>query len=375
MNKTSPVFKSCRAVRLAALLCACASAAFAGPIAPETHASTNGDIALANLDGLIEQAAGEPGAIDLLLLRGQLLADHATLDKVAELTEPYGDDAAQLLRRAHARAAAHRFYEAGLDLDAAERAGASADAVRAQRATLQVALGHAQDALPDLRAQVARRPGFASHCALALAEAAVGHIEQADALYDAALRDLDTTLPFPAAAVWFARGLMWSEQAGDPRRGAAMYAQALREVPSYVPANLHLAELEAARGDTADALAHLERIAAISRDPESLALLGTLHRRAGDATLGSREIEQAQARFEDLLRRHPLAFADHAAEFYLDAGADPERALYWARINLLARETRRAFTLAIRAAQAAGRFDEARDLEARRDARFDPRAA
>jgi tetratricopeptide (TPR) repeat protein len=154
-----------------------------------------------------------------------------------------------------------------------------------------------------------------------------------------------------------------------------MYAEALRQVPSYVPANLHLAELEARRGDTADAVAHLERIVVISRDPESLALLGSLHRRNGDSALGTREVEQARARFEELLQRHPLAFADHAAEFYMDAGADPERALHWARINLLARETRRAYTLAIRAAQAAGRIEEARDLQARRDARFDPRAA
>jgi tetratricopeptide (TPR) repeat protein len=373
MNKPLSSLASRRGACLAVLLWACA--AVAAPTLPDERASTNGDIALANLDGLIEQATGEPGAIDLLLLRGQFLADHEVLDQVAALTEPHGDSAAQLLRRAQARAAAHRFYEAGLDLDAARRAGASADAVGAQRASLQVALGQAQDALPGLRAQAARRPDFGSHCALALAEAAVGHIEQADALYDAALRDLDTTSPFPAAAVWFARGLMWSEQAGDPRRGAAMYAQALHAVPSYVPASLHLAELEAARGDTDGALAHLQRVVAISRDPESLALLGTLHRRAGDATRGAREIEQARARFEDLLQRHPLAFADHAAEFYLDAGADPERALYWARINLLARETRRAYTLAIRAARAAQRLDEARDLEARRDARFDPRAA
>ena len=375
MNKPSTFIAARRGACLAALLWAGATAALAGPTAPGEHAGTDGDIALANLDRLIEQAADEPAAIDLLLLRGQFLADHEALDQVAALTEPQGDGAGPLLRRARARAAAHRFHEAGLDLDAALRAGASADAVGAQRASLQVALGQAQDALPDLQARAARRPGFASHCALALAEAAVGHIEQADALYDAALHDLDTTSPFPAAAVWFARGLMWSEQAGDPRRGAAMYAQAVRAVPSYVPANLHLAELEAARGDTSDALARLERIAAVSRDPEALALLGTLHRRAGDAARGDHEIGQARARFEDLLQRHPLAFADHAAEFYLDAGADPERALYWARINLLARETRRAYTLAIRAARAAQRLDEARDLQVRRDARFDPRAA
>ena len=370
MNKTFLSIATCRAAGLATLLWACATATLA-----DDRASTNGDLALANLDGLIEQAAGEPGAVDLLLLRGQLLADHEVLDHVAALTEPDDQDAAQLLRRARSRAAAHRFYEAGLDLDAAQRAGASPDALRGPRASLQVALGHAQDALPELREQAARRPGFGSHCALALAEAAVGHVEQADALYATALGELDTTSPFPAAAVWFARGLMWSEQAGEPRRGAAMYAEAVRLVPSYVAANVHLAELEMARGDDRGAAERVARVVAVSRDPEAMALLGTLHRRLGDDARGRDEIEQARRRYEDLLQRHPLAFADHAAEFWLDAGADAERALYWARINLLSRETRRAYTLAIRAARAAQRLDEARDLEARRDARFDPRAA
>jgi tetratricopeptide (TPR) repeat protein len=370
MNMTFPSSASRRVACVAALLCACAASAMA-----DERASTNGDIALANLDGLIEQTSGEPGSIDLLLLRGQFLADHEVLDRVAVLTEPQDQGAAQLLRRAHARAAAHRFYEAGLDLDAAQRAGASPDALRGPRASLQVALGHAQDTLPALRAQAARRPGFASHCALALAQAGVGHVEEADALYATALRELDTTSPFPAAAVWFARGLMWSEQAGDPRRGAAMYGQALRLLPTYVPANVHLAELEIARGDDGQAAARLAQVVAVSRDPEALALLGTLHRRLGDDARGRDEIEQARRRYEELLQRHPLAFADHAAEFYLDAGSDAERALHWARINLLARETRRAYTLAIRAARAAQRLDEARDLESRRDARFDPRAA
>ena len=64
-------------------------------------------------------------------------------------------------------------------------------------------------------------------------------------------------------------------------------------------------------------------------------------------------------RYEALLARHPLAYADHAAEFYLGAGHDPARALAWARTNLLNRETRRAFELAIRAAREAHRDEEA----------------
>jgi hypothetical protein len=46
--------------------------------------------------------------------------------------------------------------------------------------------------------------------------------------------------------------------------------------------------------------------------------------------------------FETLLERHPLAFADHAAEFYAGSGNDRRRALELARANVANRPTRRA---------------------------------
>jgi hypothetical protein len=74
---------------------------------------------------------------------------------------------------------------------------------------------------------------------------------------------------------------------------------------------------------------------------------------------GEREISLARQRFEWVLARHALAFADHAAEFYLGPGVDAERAWVLAQLNLANRETDRAVALAIRAAGATGR-----DLEA-----------
>ena len=44
----------------------------------------------------------------------------------------------------------------------------------------------------------------------------------------------------------------------------------------------------------------------------------------------------------DLLGRHLLAFADHAAEFYSGSGNDGRRALELARANVANRPTRRA---------------------------------
>jgi hypothetical protein len=208
---------------------------------------------------------------------------------------------------------------------------------------------------------VRRHPGFVSHSALAGAYAALGRLAEADRLYVQALGDLDTTLPFPYAWIYFARGLMWAEQGrGSERAQAApLYAQALAYLPEFAVANIHLAEIEVARGDTGSAMMRLERVVQSSGEPEAAGLLGVLHMRTGDSLRGRSEISQARERYESLISRHLLALADHAAEFYLGPGADPERAWVLARANLANRQTERAVALAIKAAEASGRAREA----------------
>lgn len=61
-------------------------------------------------------------------------------------------------------------------------------------------------------------------------------------------------------------------------------------------------------------------------------------------------IGAAHRRYDELLGKHRLAFADHGAEFFTGPGADPARALD----NLANRETGRAYAIAIEAADAAG---------------------
>ena len=349
------------------LLALVAAALMTGCAAPPA-ATTQGAMALVNLDDQLQRQAEDPAALDLWLLRLQFLADYRVLDRAAALTETRASSAVELVRRARARMAAHRFADAQADFDAA---GATA----VQRAPLLVATGRAAEALPALQDESQRRPGFASHCALARGMAAMGRLEEADRFYAHALRELDTTLPFPAVAVAFARGLMWSEQGGDKARGAAFYAEALRLLPDYAAAGVHMAEIELARGNEAAAEARLLHVVIHTDEPEAMALLGELHVRQGEITRGQDEINGARRRFEALLARHPEAFADHATEFYLGAGRDPQRAWTWAQANLRERQTRRAYELAIRAAEATARAGEALALRRQQNARHPARAA
>jgi tetratricopeptide (TPR) repeat protein len=344
------------AAAAALAMCGIATWADAGDLPAVT---TNSAIALSNLDHQIAQMGSETGVEDLLLVRSRFLGDYEALSRASVLGESRNENANGLLRRARTRAAVHRFADALADVIAAQRAGAKNDAVVAVRSSILVAIGRAGEVIPELEANLARHPGFSSRTALAIAYAAVGRLNDADRLYSAALADLDTTLPFPYASIYFARGLMWAEQGGDLDRGENFYKQALVYVPEFVEANIHLAEIEVARGDIASATARLVRVVQSSNEPEATALLGMLHLQAGQAEQGAKEIALAQKRFESLLALYPLAFADHATEFYLGPGANPERAWLLAQQNLANRPTDRAVALAIKAAEAGERYPEA----------------
>jgi len=350
------LWKAFFVVALAATAC---SAQDGSNVVDSTINTTSSAIAIANLDQQIRQAGNEIGVEELLLVRSRFLGDYEALDRASALGEERYATGRDLLLRARTRSAVHRFADALADVEAAERTGAKPDEISALRASILVAIGRPTEVIPQLEANLLRHPGFASRSALAVAYTAVGRLDDADRLYAEALSSLDTTLPFPYAWIYFARGLMWSEQGGDQARAELLYAQALKYVPEFVTANIHLAEIEALRGDTESAIRRLEEVVQSSHEPEALALLGVLHLRTGDSERGSYEIAEARTSYELLLSRDPLAFADHGAEFYLGSGADPKRAWVLAQQNLANRQTPRAAVLAIKAAEASGRYSDA----------------
>jgi ribosomal protein S20 len=74
------------------------------------------------------------------------------------------------------------------------------------------------------------------------------------------------------------------------------------------------------------------------------------------------QMEIAHSRFESLLERDLLAFADHGAEFYAASGRDTRRAIQLARVNVANRPTLRAFELAYNIAFSAGDVAAASEL-------------
>jgi hypothetical protein len=116
-------------------------------------------------------------------------------------------------------------------------------------------------------------------------------------------------------------------------------------VPAYAPAQGHLAEVEAESGEIESAVTRLNSLAVSSDDPDYAGQLARILGDAGRVDESRHWCGLAAARYDELIASHPEAFADHAAESWLGAGADPDKALRLARMNVEVRDTPRAHRL------------------------------
>ena len=341
------------------------------PVVDAEFPTTAGPLAMANLhaqiDGRQRQAFagaldvhGLSALIELVALRGHLLgcvADYEWAQARAEqLTRDQPAEDVALIARARTRATFHRFMDALDDLDEAGRLGADSAVVDCERAAVLQAIGRYDEARTLMQEAAKRRADFASIAALASLCAESGDLDRAEHLFDESLNRYRGVSPIPLAQLYFQRAKMWLAQ-GDLRRARSWLDAAHRRLPAYAPAQGHLAEVEAALGETDSAIARLRPLTISSEDPDYPAQLARILTEVGRVEEARPWRAQAAARYDALVARHPDAFADHAAEFWLDAGADPRRALSLARRNLAVRQTPRARALLSRAACA---VDDAR---------------
>lgn len=336
-----------------------------GPAATSVRPTTDGTITLGNLDAQIEgleQAARSDGAqpdtvarlVDLLETRGRFrgrVADYERAVALAEaLVRQHPGDARSHLTQARTLALLHRFAEARGALARAREHGGDAQACDRLQASLDQATGSFAAAL------VQRNGAAASRSAIELGARGALHGERAEielATQDfvaarRAWHDSRDVSPFVPAWLAFEEGILWMRH-GDMPRAQTRLREATEILPGYVPAQGHLAEVEAELGHVDEAITRLRAIVPHSDDPDYAHQLARLLADTGETEEAQRWREIAARRFDELIAQHPLAFADHAAEFWLGIGSDPEKGLQLARLNASERHTPRAQELLARA--------------------------
>jgi tetratricopeptide (TPR) repeat protein len=320
--------------------------------------ATDGEIAAINLESArrgawarFAQDACLPGIVEALVdmerLRAQVLGDVDALDRLGALALQFArvDDSSRAeLVHAEVASTMHRFDDARGHLARAALMGGPREAIERLSLTLDQACG------VELDAVLAARRGFAMESGrledlvpFGAVLADLDRFAEAEAVYRQAFSSYDDVSPFPLAWICFQLGMLWGElmPIPDPSVAAFWYRRAIAYLPGYVKARVHLAEICANQGRTGDAEALLLP-ALSSRDPE-------VRWRLADVLIAQNRFKEAEAQldaarfgFNQLLGKHLLAFADHAAEFYAGSGDDCQRALELARTNVANRPTRRA---------------------------------
>ncbi|PZV16952.1 MAG: hypothetical protein DCF20_07325 [Pseudanabaena sp.] len=333
--------------------------------------TTSGVLALSNLQAQIEgiQARVQAGLgsvtnrselIELVSLRGLILGqitDYQWTEKQSEhLVCEFPTESLAFIARARTRATFHRFTEALMDLDEAQQYGAEPQAVDIERAGIFQAIGEYDQAIALFRTATERQADFVSLSALAALHAEFGDTTIAEQFFEQSQHSYRGASPIPLALIEFQRGHMWMST-GDLHCAHHWFRIAHRRLPGYAPAQGHLAEVEAEFGETETAINRLMPLTISSDDPDYCVALSRILLKIGRTAESNAWSTKAAARYNDLISRHPEAFADHAAAFWLEVGSDPARALSLAKLNLKIRQTPKAKKLFDRATHACARVD------------------
>jgi tetratricopeptide (TPR) repeat protein len=329
---------------------------------------TDGSIALLNLGAQIDALEPEvrlghatvetrAGLVEPIMLRGLIvghIADYERAEEIAgRLVRDASTDAKALLARARTRACFHRFDDALSDIDHAEQLSLDAETANGERAAIFQALGRYDEAVALREEAAAHRASFENVAALVGLHAERGEIEAAERRYAQTFSRYRGVSPFPLALLAFQMGLMWTNE-GELEDARSSFEAAQCRVPAYAPARGHLAEVEAELGEVDTAVARLHALALSSDDPDYAAQLARILAEAGRDREAGHWSRLAAARFDELMANRPEAFADHAAEFWLAAGADPDKAIRLAKMNVKVRNTPRARALLAQAVAASG---------------------
>ena len=321
--------------------------------------TTSWSIAGSNLDAQIADPVrrNNPASdqqlflIELLIERGNFLANVADYEKAdaigAAVAKAYPKDATAHFAHAATLGAFHEFDAEAKELDEAAVLKPGSPRVSASRVSLFMAQGHYDEAATLLGAP----DEHSSPTALITAAVLAGRMQKPDEserLFERARAAIVDVSPFMVAWMDFQRASLL-EARGMEKQARAYYLEALEVIPVYVHAAVH-----AATTDAPDkAVERLEALRSVTTDPELLSALANAHKRAKHDAEAKKATDAARARYDELLAKHPAAYADHAARFFLGSGSDSKKALGLAEKNAKSRPTEEAIDLWMAAATAA----------------------
>jgi tetratricopeptide (TPR) repeat protein len=341
--------------------------------------ATAGEIAVNNLESARQQAwsqfwrePGRSGIAEYIVeqehLTAQFLGDLDAFDRLEHLvnllTRANVEPARTALIHAQVASMTHRFADAKKYLGQNREGKMLPEAAKRLSLSIDQACGTKLDSVLEFRRQMAATSGRLEDLVpLGALLADLGKYKEADEIYQRAIKDYQDVSPFALAWVCFQLGVLWGELVPEtqPGRAAQWYQKAIEYLPCYVKARVHLSEIYLDEGRIEEAEALLIPAVA-SGDPEvywRLAdVLLAMNRFADSQT----QMQSARLGFENLLKKHLLAFADHGAEFYSGSGDDAGRAFELAKVNVANRPTLRAFEQAYATAVDADELEFASEI-------------
>ncbi len=340
--------------------------------------ATAGDIAVNNLESVRQQAwnrfwrePARPGIAEYIVeqehLAAQFLGDMGAFDRLDHLVNHLAradvDPARTALINAQVVSMTHRFADARKWLDQAGVVEMLPEAANRLSLSIDQACGTGLETVLQARRKAAASGRLEDLVPLGALLADLGEYNEADEIYQRAIKEYQNVSPFALAWVCFQLGVLWGELVPETQtsRAAGWYQKAIEYLPCYVKARVHLSEIYLDEGRVEDAEALL--LPAIpSGDPEVFWRLADVMLATDRFADAQAQMQSARSGFEMLLKKHLLAFADHGAEFYSGSGDDAGRAFELARINLVNRPTLRAFEQAYETAVEAGETDAASEI-------------
>ena len=350
------------------------------PLGQEELPTTSARIFLRNLDleiaALETMVAAVPNDVlagrrlaSLLHLRGGLNGDLEEIQRGIELLDVAlglsPDDPTLLVFRAKQQMTLHRFDQARGDYERALAAlgfGAPPSSLMAEVGSdLEWNLGEYESAVTAIRRRTEVRPTAPGLARLARLEHDLGRYQEAERLFEAAedlVFDVD-----PVFVAWLnvQRGIHLFEL-GEYDRAEVFFREARRRMPTYVLANEHLAEVLGILKRYDESVAIYNEVLEHSSDPEIMAALALVLRRAGRPEEADVLVASAARRFDELLEKYPEAMAAHASDFFLADGRDPERALELLKRNFELRPNIDSAARLARAHLANGEVTAAREI-------------